>query len=232
MSNLPISSPQPSRVDQNTPLLLSRSKSQENKPLSASDPEDRNSDSVLVESPNGQERGFSSRTSYRSFAAAISGRTPGSFHDNGQAGDYFSASSPRISRLSVAPILENSGSVARDHLALERTFLAYVRTSLTMTFAGVALAQLLTLSERLQDELHLILDPFETYARPVAAASICLGLFVLCVGVSRYFSVQVALTNGVFPVTRYRLAMITVGLGAIVTAIFGMLMAEHVVQKS
>jgi tRNA A37 threonylcarbamoyladenosine dehydratase len=42
----------------------------------------------------------------------------------------------------------------------------------------------------------------------------------------------VALTNGVFPVARYRLAMIAVGLGAIVTAIFGMLMVEHVVQKS
>lgn len=33
--------------------------------------------------------------------------------------------------------LENSGSVARDHLASERTFLAYVRTSLTMSSAGV-----------------------------------------------------------------------------------------------
>lgn len=33
--------------------------------------------------------------------------------------------------------LENSGNVARDHLASERTFLAYVRTSLTMSSAGV-----------------------------------------------------------------------------------------------
>lgn len=34
-------------------------------------------------------------------------------------------------------ILENSGSVARDHLASERTFLAYVRTSLALASAGV-----------------------------------------------------------------------------------------------
>ena len=34
-------------------------------------------------------------------------------------------------------ILENSGSVARDHLASERTCLAYVRTSLTITSMGV-----------------------------------------------------------------------------------------------
>ena len=33
--------------------------------------------------------------------------------------------------------LENSGSVARDHLASERTFLAYARTSLTVASTGV-----------------------------------------------------------------------------------------------
>ena len=34
-------------------------------------------------------------------------------------------------------LLENSGSVARDHLASERTYLAYVRTSLALASAGV-----------------------------------------------------------------------------------------------
>lgn len=34
-------------------------------------------------------------------------------------------------------VLENSGSVARDHLASERTFLAYVRTSLAIASSGV-----------------------------------------------------------------------------------------------
>ena len=33
--------------------------------------------------------------------------------------------------------LENSGSVARDHLASERTFLAYLRTSLAISSCGV-----------------------------------------------------------------------------------------------
>ena len=37
----------------------------------------------------------------------------------------------------VSLTLENCGSVARDHLALERTFLAYVRTSLALTTSGV-----------------------------------------------------------------------------------------------
>jgi hypothetical protein len=44
---------------------------------------------------------------------------------------------PFLARLTPTLVLENSGSVARDHLASERTFLAYVRTSLTIATAGV-----------------------------------------------------------------------------------------------
>lgn len=40
-----------------------------------------------------------------------------------------------ISKVSLK--LQNSGSVARDHLASERTFFAYVRTSLGIVTAGV-----------------------------------------------------------------------------------------------
>lgn len=37
--------------------------------------------------------------------------------------------------------LPNEGSTARDHLALERTFLAYLRTSLSLVTFGIAIAQ-------------------------------------------------------------------------------------------
>jgi hypothetical protein len=40
--------------------------------------------------------------------------------------------------------LENSGSVARDHLASERTFLAYMRTSLAIASSGVGEPPLFT----------------------------------------------------------------------------------------
>jgi hypothetical protein len=43
----------------------------------------------------------------------------------------------------VRLILTNTGSVARDHLALERTFLSYVRTSLAIASAGVGARSLL-----------------------------------------------------------------------------------------
>lgn len=42
--------------------------------------------------------------------------------------------------------LENTGSVARDHLALERTFLAWLRTSLAFASIGIAITQLFRLN--------------------------------------------------------------------------------------
>jgi hypothetical protein len=44
---------------------------------------------------------------------------------------------PALRRLNPAMELVNSGSVARDHLASERTFLAYVRTSLGICSMGI-----------------------------------------------------------------------------------------------
>lgn len=46
--------------------------------------------------------------------------------------------------------LENKGSVARDHLALERTFLAWLRTSLAFASIGVAVTQLFRLNTSIQ----------------------------------------------------------------------------------
>jgi hypothetical protein len=50
---------------------------------------------------------------------------------------FFLRGPPRGTRAPAAMELVNSGSVARDHLASERTFLAYVRTSLGICSMGI-----------------------------------------------------------------------------------------------
>ncbi|RPD56196.1 hypothetical protein L226DRAFT_464529 [Lentinus tigrinus ALCF2SS1-7] len=110
--------------------------------------------------------------------------------------------------------LENAGSVARDHLASERTFLAYARTSLTISSTGVALVQLFTLSARATDG-HV-----EKFARPLGAVMIGLGIYTLSVGVLRYFLVQDALMRGVYPVARIGPTMLAGILVIVVVVVF------------
>ncbi|KAJ4490163.1 hypothetical protein J3R30DRAFT_3278754 [Lentinula aciculospora] len=119
-------------------------------------------------------------------------------------------------------VLENSGSVARDHLALERTFLAYVRTSLAIASTGVALVQLFTVSSA---ETSALGNKIQSFARPLGSTSVCLGIVVLLIGLLRYFTVQTALTEGNFPVSRLMIGGITLILLAIITTVFAVLIA-------
>ncbi|KAE9390647.1 hypothetical protein BT96DRAFT_833182 [Gymnopus androsaceus JB14] len=102
-------------------------------------------------------------------------------------------------------ILENSGSVARDHLASERTFLAYVRTSLAIASTGVALVQLLTMSVSASASGSLAKPTsreVRNYAKPLGATMVLFSVAVLIIGLTRYFSIQHALTLNQFPVAR------------------------------
>ncbi|KAG1868996.1 hypothetical protein DFJ58DRAFT_653713 [Suillus subalutaceus] len=130
--------------------------------------------------------------------------------------------------LTLSLVLENKGNVARDHLASERTYLAYVRTSLACASAGVALVQLFTLSSSTNTYDQGRIDP-QRFARPLGATMVLLGLFILVYGESyslvRYFMTQAALLRGFFPVARNSIAAVAFALGAIVGIVFGVLVA-------
>ncbi|KAK0479034.1 hypothetical protein EDD18DRAFT_1207994 [Armillaria luteobubalina] len=126
----------------------------------------------------------------------------------------------------VSLTLENNGSVARDHLASERTFLAYVRTSLVLASTGVALVQLFSIAMQ-SASFSPTSSTTQGYAKPLGATTVLLALGILAVGVSRYFSVQIALTEGKFPVARTVAVIITGCMATLVALLFAFVLAAR-----
>lgn len=126
----------------------------------------------------------------------------------------------------IALTIENNGSVARDHLASERTFLAYVRTSLALASAGVALVQLFSVT-RASSSPSVAAFNMNTYARPLGATAILLGLMVLFIGVARFFSIQNKLIEGMFPVSRLFTVGTALSITTLIAVVFALLVAER-----
>ncbi|MGH3443497.1 MAG: YidH family protein [Nitriliruptorales bacterium] len=84
---------------------------------------------------------------------------------------------------------ENVGSVARDHLANERTYLAWLRTGFGTAALGLGVA---TLLQRPND------------VRPTIAGVlfVLLGIFMLLYATMRYYKIMRALDEGMMHVSR------------------------------
>ncbi|KAH7885143.1 hypothetical protein F5I97DRAFT_1810606 [Phlebopus sp. FC_14] len=123
-------------------------------------------------------------------------------------------------------VLENKGNVARDHLASERTYLAYVRTSLACASAGVAIVQLFALSSSVSVATqHQGAINTQKFAKPLGATVVLFGLGILILGVARYFMTQMSLIRGYFPVARHSITVVAFIMGALVGIVFGVLIA-------
>ncbi|KAF5327204.1 hypothetical protein D9619_004703 [Psilocybe cf. subviscida] len=126
-------------------------------------------------------------------------------------------------------VLENAGSVARDHLASERTFLAYVRTSIAIASTGVALVQLFTIADITAKITGTDVTPVtrsvQRFAKPLGITCVVLGLITLSIGIYRYFLIQVALPENHFPVARTSMAFIAFAISAVVVVIFAALVS-------
>ena len=151
-------------------------------------------------------------------------------------------------------VLQNTGSVARDHLASERTFLAYVRTSLGMASAGVALVQLFTISHLVSKStgvpLPAVNQRLQKFAAPLGLSAVGMAFVILLIGAFllffyfifyewfhtdllfigafRYFVVQHALPENKFPPTRRPIVLISFGLGSITVIAFAVLLSGKV----
>ncbi|KAK5990327.1 hypothetical protein PT974_08594 [Cladobotryum mycophilum] len=99
--------------------------------------------------------------------------------------------------------LENKGSVARDHLALERTFLAWLRTSLAFASIGVAVTQLFRLNTSVNsDPGDVDGNSLRQMGRPLGSAFLAISIVTLLLGCKRYFRAQEWILKGKFPASR------------------------------
>lgn len=81
----------------------------------------------------------------------------------------------------------------RDHLALERTFLGYLRTSAMLSMTGVIVAQLFRLQHTINPNLNL---GFYVLGVPIASSFIGLAILVLLIGAYRFWRQQRAMIRG------------------------------------
>ncbi|PHH58625.1 hypothetical protein CDD82_2823 [Ophiocordyceps australis] len=109
--------------------------------------------------------------------------------------------------------LDNKGSVARDHLALERTFLAWLRTSLAFASIGIAVTQLFRLNMSLSDTDTLDQSALRRLGRPLGACFLAISILTLGLGFRRYFNGQQWILRGKFPASRG--TIVVVGLMAL-----------------
>ncbi|KAB8299233.1 hypothetical protein EYC80_001324 [Monilinia laxa] len=95
--------------------------------------------------------------------------------------------------------LENKGSVARDHLALERTFLAWLRTSLAFASIGIAITQLFRLNTSSTSSTPAHSDAtihLRHLGKPLGATFVGISILMLSRKVQKGFEGYVIVHNG------------------------------------
>ncbi|KAI0842889.1 hypothetical protein F5Y06DRAFT_256353 [Hypoxylon sp. FL0890] len=122
--------------------------------------------------------------------------------------------------------LENKGSVARDHLALERTFLAWLRTSLSFASIGIAITQLFRLNTSINEDDSTFVT-LRRVGKPLGATFIGVSIIILLLGYRRYYQGQQWVIKGKFPASRGTIVIVSViACALIVVSLFVVLFTQ------
>ncbi|TLD26472.1 hypothetical protein PspLS_04447 [Pyricularia sp. CBS 133598] len=145
-----------------------------------------------------------------------------------------------------SPTYPNTGSVARDHLASERTFLAWIRTGLGFVALGIAIERFsqLDLSELLRPQSSATTTAAAASSSSSSSASpsqhqraqsqhdrdqtralvgplLGLGSGSIVYGAARYFSNLVMLERGLFRPAYYGVAVLAAGVAGLSGGLYG-----------
>ncbi|KAI8068108.1 uncharacterized protein B0P05DRAFT_475103 [Gilbertella persicaria] len=125
------------------------------------------------------------------------------------------------SRFSTSFMLENKAAVARDHLANERTFLAWLRTSLSLITVGVAITQLYHLAPATGNTVG-----HAKAGKALGSAFVVFSIVFLYFANARYFHTQVAMTKGQFPASRGAVVFGSTCILAVLIAMFVVILLD------
>jgi uncharacterized membrane protein YidH (DUF202 family) len=120
--------------------------------------------------------------------------------------------------------LENKASVARDHLANERTFLAWIRTSLSLITVGVAISQLYRLSDNEQPVTGMH-SPY--VGKLMGSTFVMMGILYVILACWRYFHTQHAMTQGMFPANRLPVLIGALLVLLVLSVLFALILIER-----
>ncbi|KAK3329657.1 hypothetical protein B0H66DRAFT_541721 [Apodospora peruviana] len=134
----------------------------------------------------------------------------GDTNNDGNRRDEIHSESPWRERLRYFQSieLENKGSVARDHLALERTFLAWLRTSLAFASIGIAITQLFRLNTSLAHDSEQR-DTLRHLGKPLGSTFLAISILTLFLGYKRYLQAQHWVIRGKFPASRGTIMLVS-----------------------
>lgn len=111
-----------------------------------------------------------------------------------------------------------------DDLCTERTFLAWLRTSLAFASIGIAITQLFRLNTTISPQPDSTVTPsssaihFRSLGKPLGAAFLGISIVVLLIGFHRYFEAQHWVTRGKFPASRGSIALVAAVAGGLMIA--------------
>ncbi|KAF2999530.1 hypothetical protein E8E14_004131 [Neopestalotiopsis sp. 37M] len=144
----------------------------------------------------------------------------------------------------ATPVYKNTGSVARDHLASERTFLAWIRTGLGFVALGIAVERFsqLDLSELVPQQHQLIQQtttPEEAeqerlrkaqdkrHSHVLVGTLMALGSGSILYGTGRYFGNLRNLERGLFRPAFHGTAVLGAAVAGLAGGVFGSAVARR-----